>query len=238
MKTTVAVGKTGEIVSAQMSEALQILEKVNHFYSDSFSQLLYTMSGTIAFIGILVPVVFTFYQNSKLKLEKASLEKYVDDIKLELESSIQEIITIGLEKEKKELEAALDKNKKEIDEALGKSKKKLDMLAWEAKGGSCFVQGNNLYVAGEYNRASESYISAIKSFIRAEDEANLQRVLKVMANEVLPEMNKDVLKAYPKIKSRIDDVIEGLTKLNVNGRYRDIITKLELEVDQMLERTP
>ena len=238
MKAKEVAEQVNEIAVPQMSDALQILEKVNAFYSDAFNQLLYTMSGTIAFVGLLVPLVFTFYQNRKLKVEKESLEQYVEGIKCELKFSIEEIIKSEIENEKEILGVELKQNKKELNESIEKNKKEIDMQISAAKGASFFLQGSNLFDKNYYNNASESYIRAISHFIDAKNENNLQRALNILTNKILPEMDKSDLNDFPKIQSEIEDIVKGLKKLNENGRYTDDINNLEKAINQMLERTP
>ena len=238
MKVKEVAEQVNEIAVPEMSDALQILEKVNTFYFDAFNQLLYTMSGTIAFVGLLVPLVFTFYQNRKLKVEKESLEQYVEGIKCELKSSIEEKIKAEVEKEKKMLETALKQNKKELDEAIEQNKNEIDEEINAAKGSSLFLQGNNLYDKENYNGAAESYIFAIEHFIDGKDESNLQRALSNLTKRVLTNMDKSALEHVPKIQTDIEEIVKGLNKLNKNGRYTDNINDLEKAINQMLERTP
>ncbi|MBE9491220.1 MAG: hypothetical protein IMY67_13055 [Bacteroidetes bacterium] len=238
MKAKEVAEQVNETVTPQMSDALQILEKVNAFYSDAFNHLLYTMSGMIALVGLVVPLIFTFYQNRKLKVEKESLERYVVGIKYELKNSIQEKIKSEIENEKEMLGAALEQSKKELDKAIEKNKKEIDEEIHIAKGSSLFLQGNNLYDKYEYNEAAESYIYAIEHFIDGKDESNLQRALDNLTNRVFPEMDKSVLEDFPKIQSDIEGIVKGLNKLNENRRYTDVISDLEKTINQVLKRTP
>lgn len=67
-----------------MDETLIVLEKLNQFYSSSFSQLVNMTIGLLAFVGVIIPVLIGLYQNKQFKQEQSHILKALEESKLEL----------------------------------------------------------------------------------------------------------------------------------------------------------
>ena len=94
-----------------MSETLQILEKLNTFYSGAFTQLITYTVGILAFIGIVIPFAIATFQNKQLKKDQTSLSNQIAN----------------------ELIAAKEEMKREIEEQMSKRGEGLRKLVLETK---------------------------------------------------------------------------------------------------------
>jgi hypothetical protein len=58
-------------------DTLQIIDKVNSFYSNSFSQLMTLTIAFLGFAGILLPIVLQLIQSRSFRLEERSLQGFI-----------------------------------------------------------------------------------------------------------------------------------------------------------------
>ena len=219
-----------------MNETLEILEKVNAFYSASFDQLLIIVFGAIGLVGVLMPLLITYYQSRQFNIEKKSLENYIDSMKSELISSVKKEVTCELEKEKKLLNKAIQDNKEELNKSLESNKNILNKQIKMAKGGAFLIQANNLKDKKDFEGAVESCLFAIGDFIEAGDELNLQRAINITTDDIFPRLSKGILKRIPEMDEIIENTCKKLLELKGNGRYDDTIYKFKSEFKNVLER--
>ncbi|MDE8809580.1 hypothetical protein P0C28_09920 [Aeromonas hydrophila] len=208
-----------------MDETLLILEKVNLFYSSSFNQLVSFTIGLLAFVGVIIPTLITFYQNKQFKQEQNHILDKLDESKLEFAAYIDLKIVEKLTSEQEERNKEIEVLRAElIKESL------------QAKGGCFFIQANVRLGNNETVNAIESYIDAIDCFIRAEDEMNLQRVLNTLTHECLPKASKDIFIRWHDLEGKIRTIVGRLDEINKNGRYVDLKLKLINSLNQALIR--
>jgi hypothetical protein len=188
--------------------AFEILDKVDSFYSSAFSQLLIITFGIVAFVGVFVPVLVTYYQSRNIKIEKQNLEDHINNkiasIKAEITS---ELIT--------ELHKKLREFKKEQTE-------KTEFVV----GGVLYVQAGLHINELRYNYATNSIISAIESCITAGDELNLSRAFNVLIDQCLPNIRIEEEPDLENLAKRIEIVNTSISKLNSSGRYTDLLNRL------------
>lgn len=76
-----------------MDSTLVIVEKINSFYSSAFSQLITITVAMLAFVGIIVPILYYLYQQRLFKIEvssiEAKMEDKLDEIKNELKNHLK-----------------------------------------------------------------------------------------------------------------------------------------------------
>ncbi|MDN6869089.1 hypothetical protein QO202_13795 [Aeromonas caviae] len=208
-----------------MDETIIILEKVNQFYSSSFNTLVSFTIGLLAFVGVIIPALITFYQNKQFKQEQNHILGKLDESKLEFVSYIDLQI---VEKFKSEQE----KRNKEIEDLRAELIKE----SLQAKGGCFFIQANVRLGNNETMNAMESYIDAIDCFIRAEDEMNLQRALNTLTSECFPKASKEMFIRWHDLEGKVRKIVERLDDINKNGRYADLKIKLIDSLNQALIR--
>jgi hypothetical protein len=79
--------------------ALEILEKVDKFYSESFTNLLWAMGWVIGIVGLLIPILIHLVQYYSLKKEVKNLQ---NEILIEAENKISKEVIKLKDKFKKE----------------------------------------------------------------------------------------------------------------------------------------
>lgn len=209
-----------------MDETLIVLEKLNQFYSSSFSQLVNMTIGLLAFVGVIIPVLIGLYQNKQFKQEQSHILKALEESKLELIRHIESEVEQRFE---------LERNKR--DEEITILKNELMKESQTSKGGVFFVQANNLLKQSCFNSAMESYVDAIHCFIRSENELNAQRALGLLIDNCLPNLLKSDFEHRCNYESKIKDIITQLETMSCNGRYTDLANELFDALEQALKRT-
>ncbi|WFC12715.1 hypothetical protein [Aeromonas salmonicida] len=209
-----------------MNDTLTILEKLNQFYSSSFSHLVTITTGLLAFVGVVVPILITFYQNRQFKQEQSHIFKALEENKLELVKHIEN-----------EVSRIFELEKKKIGKEIAMLRDELIKESQQSKGGAFFIQANSLFERSKFSRSIESYINAIQCFINADDELNLQRASNMLLERCLPKTWKGDFECGSNYEDKIKDVTVRLGKINVNGRYTDLINKFSNSLDSALKRT-
>jgi len=210
-----------------VQDSLKILETVNSFYSSSFSQLINITVAVLAFAGIVLPILITIYQKRLFKLDheviEDSLTKKIDE---KFENAVEEVRKEYQEKEKG-FEAQIEIMKKELH-------KEVD----EAKGGISHVSGCSDLERNYYSSAFDSFIAASFSYIKAGNNLNLRRVINLISESCLPNMNKVDVEYYGDTFKRFEGLLEQLTEYDSAGIYTDQLKALQYQFTQCKKREP
>lgn len=198
-------------------QTLVILEKVNSFYNQSFSNLIALTAILLAFVGVIIPLLINLYQSRKLTIERSELQKNIDD---------------SLRNLKKETEEYVENKVKEKTEAIDK---KLESFSLHAKAQTMHVQGFITAKSGDAPSALEDFAKAGIYYIKAGDELNLQLILDNIIDVCLPHCNQKNIRD-DKCKKRLDEFIEELEKFNENSRYTNAIQNLRKALKEANER--
>ncbi|MFA0662455.1 hypothetical protein AB4619_25535 [Vibrio splendidus] len=198
--------------------SLELLEKVNSFYSDSFNQLITLTICLIAFIGVFVPLLFGYYQNRKSKLDIEALELKI----------VQTVADAQVE--------LLEHIKHEIDASLKTLSDDNDIKIKSLYASIYHVQANTLINSGRYKDGGNSLITAIQSAIEAKDELNLGRQLNSLTNSVLPNLTLEEQPNIEAMENIVDKIEAHITDLNENGRYADAIRDLRIATKTAKQR--
>ncbi|EKN4691033.1 hypothetical protein ABF227_003550 [Yersinia ruckeri] len=205
-----------------LSDTLVILEKLDDFYSSSFSSLMVLIAGMMGIIGILVPIVISIYQSKKIDGQKENLEIF---IKNELVFAVSEL--------KNELDESngikMDEYKKEIEDSLAEQTRaqenKIIRIGAKSLGSVFHVQGSIKLKDKNYFLATNSFIEAAINYITARDENNLCRVINMCHQRTIPNVTQQ--DECEKLEKKIHLLIEKMKKINSNGRYTDEIQKIQ-----------
>lgn len=198
-----------------MNETLTILEKVNSFYSGAWLQLVIYTTVMFTIIGILIPILVQFYQRRVLKLEKDSLERI---IKEEIDDIGKNINTL-------------------ISDEVSRQSSKIEKRINSAEGGNFHIQGNYYLDKKWYGIALSSLAIAGKSYIDADDELNLGRIIKSITNNCLPNMYSGNFNGvFKDNEKKVQELLSALKKYDVNGRYSDRINGMVNALEEALKR--
>jgi hypothetical protein len=210
-----------------MQDSLKILETVNNFYTQSFSQLINITVAVLVFAGIIFPILITFYQKRLFKLEHEAIESSLTKkMKEELDNTVAKI---ELEYSEKEIEFELK---------ISQIKEELYREVDRAKGGISHVQGCNDLEKGCYFTAFDSFVHAGTSYLRAKDNANLLRILNNISDSCLPRFSSKDFEDNEDVFSDLEKLMGELSEYNVEGVYMDPLRKLKRALSLCKKRMP
>ena len=208
-----------------MQDSLKILETVNNFYTQSFSQLINITVAVLVFAGIVLPILITFYQKRLFQLEHEAIEKSLNKkMKEELNNAVAKIKSEYEEKEA-EFESKITEMKEELHIEIDK-----------AHGGISHVQGCNMLEQNDYFAAFDSFISACTSYIKAKDNLNLRRVTSTISTLCLPNMNSKSIEYNEDTFCRFEKLLDKLSKYDIDGAFTDQLRNLRREFSQCKKR--
>lgn len=210
-----------------MEDTLKILESVDQFYSNAFTNLLTITVAALAFVGILVPVLVTLYQRRLYKVD----QKGISDA---LRAELAQITDKALEKVK----AGYIENEAKFEDSIRALETKFEKKLNAAHGKSMHLQGNLSLENKRYGTALESLVSCAGFYIRGEDEANLTRVLRILRDDCIPLLNKQNIGDVAEQELDIESMLKSLEKINTNGRYDDDIRNIRQRFKAALKRNP
>lgn len=209
---------------------LELLAAVNGFYEQAFNRLLATTFGTIAFIGVLVPIVVGWVQVRSLRQEKGSL---LNELRAEINderASVRDAIEASVREEMRGLQNKLESRIEELTNDLARS----SSLA-EAR--SFHLQGLNSFRSKRPHHAIKDFVTAAVDYIKGHSEANAQRCMNLISDDCLPKINKDQYSEM-KIEKSCNELIEKLREINEHDRYSDHIHKIEVQMEKASSRAP
>lgn len=71
-------------------DPIEILEKVNAFYSEAFNKLITITALIIGFGGFILPIIFQYFQSLSLKREREILKSQIlDEVSKDLISKLK-----------------------------------------------------------------------------------------------------------------------------------------------------
>lgn len=196
-----------------MQESLKVLESVNSFYSQSFSQLISITVAVLAFAGIVLPVLITLYQKRIFSLEHNAIEKSIHDkLKKELDLIV---VTIRDEYQQKEVEHKAE---------MAEMKSNIAMELADAEGGIYHVQGNAELSSGQYLIALNSFLNAGFRYVKAESNQNLRRILNQCIDFGFPNVTSEDLDDDKGFEKNFESLIEKIEIYDEKYNFVDQIT--------------
>lgn len=207
-----------------MNTELEILNTVNTFYSQSFNQLITITVAVLAFVGVILPILISVYQKRLFAIEHREIEQ---KLIVKIEAEFDKKVELLIEKHKEEMlaqEDVFDELKKDVTRKFNK-----------LEGALLHVQAVNtkgLAIVSAYRDFMDSAIS----YIEAENNLNLRRVLTQVIGECLPRITKSDLEYDSELGKLHAKLIKKLKSHNTNGHYTDLIDDLELAFNQAKNR--
>ena len=146
---------------------MDIIEKINSLYSSQFNTLLWMMGIFVAFLGIVVPVLYYLLQQRLLRIERENIE---DEMRRELNTLKEEL--------KKENEASIDKRFENQEKLIQKE-------IFRIEAGIFHVQANFYLSLNQWSSSVLSFLNAIIDDLACEGWVHLKLMitnLKVIMN--------------------------------------------------------
>lgn len=220
------------LAAAAEPAALDVLQKVDAFYTTSWQHLI----GLGAVIGVVVPLLAQLYQRRAARLDderlKGELAKRFDELAASLKGEFAseaaklrqescDAVRAADDRAKAMLEGLRADQLKSLEAAREELKKKVS----GAEGLIYHLQGNMLAQRGLHAEAMASYLEAVVRIAPVSDEANLVRILTMIRDVCLKKVDSKNItdghrKAWWKAKA-------ALKELNKNGGYIDHVDALD-----------
>lgn len=220
----IKLSETVKNLNDNKKDTLEILEKVNSFYTNSFSSLQNIIFAIIAFLGVILPLAISFYQTRKLKLEKDNLEKAM---LVEFNASIL-AIEVKIQNEQRESIELIDSEfKKAIGELKKEINEQLNTIKSEYKGLLFHSMASTFAREKLWGSAIKYCLMAARFHINAGSENNLKKILALLIT-ILKSKVKD--KEHLENNNRGYDLfIKSINKYNKKSIY-------DVEIDEVKRR--
>jgi hypothetical protein len=211
-------------------ESLEVLEKVNSFYSTAFGHLVTITLAVLAFSGVILPIIFQLIQARISRTEAKALQ---DQIVRGISAARTELLG-DIEKKFGEERALFEE---QLEDKLGVLDRKLGEQGSAVKGGVFFVQGKTNVSQGNADEAARDFGYATALCLRGKDEFNGQRALN-MPISFLPKLDANSFDKISDLDKSFDEALEVLNKMNVNSRFQDVIRKITSGREAAKKREP
>jgi len=211
---------------------VELLQRVASFYEDAWAILLVLVIIFLTFVGVIIPIMIRWYQQRTFRIEgeslKQEIKKQVEEIRASLSTELSAEMAV---KEKQ--------RQTQLDSRMAEMKGSLDKQARGIQGGVFFVQGRANLAQRWYALGLQSFLSSAKDFVESEEEENLQSVLELIIDQVLPNLTKETINdPQLELVTDFDQLIPILEKINERGRYTNSIRKLKGAWKEANDRAP
>jgi hypothetical protein len=205
---------------------LDVLDKVNGFYSIAFDHILWLLGTLILLLGIVVPVAFYFFQKRQLVLKEQMLTEKMEKEFEQRGKALNDLIKESFQKEKAK-----------IAEKLAELEAQLKVNTAEALGATFHIQGNNQSDGGFYALAIGSYAGAIDEYKKAGNWKCVQQMLNLITIHNLPQMNKDSF-VDNQVIDQINYAVSTAKEISCNGLLDVSIENLKKALMEAQRREP
>lgn len=211
-----------------MPDAMQILERVNAFYTGAFSQLVVFTVGLLALVGVLVPIAIATYQNRQIKHDQKTLNDKIENDLSAVRLALAEQLAKDLSARDDAIKSLIEDAKREIAEEV----KKIDELG---SARSFHLQALSNRESAPSSSAADS-LAAACSYAKGGDERNLRSVLSLWSN-CIERVTAEDFKLYD-YEDDSQLAIKALDALNANGRYTEDVRAIRRGVEEAKNRKP
>ena len=195
--------------------SLDILEKVDYFYNSAWNKLI--LIGGI--IGIVVPLLFHWYQKKVLVLSENKLKAEIKSETSKIEERIEESIQSELEEKIKDYE------------------KKIELLNASFNAKVFHLQANSSFEKGNYQSALANYITASFNYLKSDDFSNLQITLSAISDSCLQHLSSEEINDI-KIShnENLDKLLEELGEKDNDGTLTQQIRSIKLKLSKLPQK--
>ena len=209
---------TSIIQSLQKNQdgAFDIIQKVDSFYNNAWTKLIFVITIGFTIVGIIVPFIIQRIQNNALKASEALLKKEIAD-------KIKEI--------KEEISTELIAK---MDEKFRSYEKEIRITRASANAKLFLAEGRVKLGMDYYDRALSDFISAAFNCIESENYPTLSDSLKLIANDCLPYLS---LEEINDLKTRnycdLNFFLDELTKMDEKYFFRETIGEIKVIISKL-----
>jgi hypothetical protein len=205
---------------------LELLEKLNSFYSGAFSQLVTYTVGLIALLGVVTPLVIQFFQRrSNQSVQDAMMTHIQDSIECGIKQLEDKYIQI-----KDRLELVISEKITIHSNEEAKIYSQLDGKIYHLQGLLNINEKN-------YALATTSFILAAGNYIKCGDDFGISRMLRLITDQCAGKLKQsDFENEIVGLTEKIDSFFE-LVSSQCDGRYGDQLVLLKAALAKAKKRT-
>lgn len=218
------LNKLAEKISSnkEKRDTLEILDKVNSFYSNSFSSLQTIIIAMIGIVGVVIPLIISAYQARVLKRQTINLQKIINnEVSAKLLELKQELYAdnerrmLNLENDvKKIIEKMEDEYKSEIKNLRAESLARINHLS----AATCIL-------TKEYKTSALFYFDAGLNYMEYKNHYNLRRAIDSLINDVIKNISSNDKDS--ELNESYKEFITELSLFNTDSIYSDAIADLK-----------
>lgn len=208
---------------------IEVIDKVNSFYSGAFTQLITLTIAVLGFGGVILPILVQIIQSRNFRSEQKSLE-------IQITSQLAAVKSEVLNEIEKKFDTERADSQKLLEEQMKTMQEKLDEVSHAGQGSAFFLQARFSVGQKKFAIAALSFALAGEHLLRAKDEMNAQRAITQLREDCLPQINKGSFEAVERLRRAIDDLLNLLQEKNENARYSDTIRDLKSAYEKAKNR--
>lgn len=194
---------------------IEILEKLDVFYNNAWNRLVLFTTILLALVGVVIPLIISWWQSRNLKLQEASVKKELSDF---------------FESKSNQLKEELNKTINELFEnKIAEVKKYQDKIKAGMEGSHFHLQANT-----EENpiEKMKSLVWSANGYLEGEDFLNLGTVLEMIVSN-LPKIKKEDLLEMTVETADIEELVNDLELADSNNSLTKIIRQIKIELNKL-----
>ncbi len=194
---------------------IEILEKLDYFYNSAWNRLVLFTTILLALVGVVIPLIISWWQSRNLKLQKAVVKKELADF---------------FESKSNQLKEELNKTINELfEDKIAEVMKYQDKIKAGLSGSNFHLQANTLENPKE---KLSSLIWSANGYLEGDDFLNLGTVLDMIVLN-LPNVKKEDLLEMKVVTADIDELISNLEQANSNNSLTKLIRQIQIELNKL-----
>lgn len=218
-------------LNKEKRDTLEILDKVNNFYTASFNSLQNIILTMLTIVGVLIPLLISFYQTKVLKTQRLKLENTIKD---EVHNKTEEVKKTLSQENNDRVSALEEKVKEMIERVEEKNKVELKKLRAESLARINHSIGGTHLMRKMYSSCANSYFSAGGHYMDYKDNRNLRIIIRLLLGKVI--INLDADNMSKTLDTNFKKFLKKLKSYNYESIYNDDIRQLERKWDEFEKR--
>lgn len=189
---------------------MDLLNKMDIFYNNSWTRLIWVVTISFAIIGVFVPILVQWYQKRELKLSEDKLKK---DIHTEFEKALLEL----KEKIEKENELQLKKLRAELR-------------------GSFYITQANIFATQNYpNKAVYHFMQALSNSFLAGKKANVSNIFEPLIFNIEDSNKLDIDNTFEHHDTTFFDFLNKIKKYDAETVFKSRFNAVEMHIKTWLK---
>lgn len=205
-----------------------ILDSVHEFYNDAWSSLLTVIAvlfgATVTLFGIVVP---WWMERSRRQAFEAEMGRIKKDMRQEYDDKLGGLtraFDAGLARSQEEAVANL---KTTLDDKVKEVQAQLEASTAESRGSIFHMQAIVSLGHKNYKNTFWDCVASMDAYLDAENEADLQRVAKMLVGSIMPKLCKKDLDLMGRAEKELGALLKKMQDTNTRGQYTNHILDME-----------